>query len=84
MSQNAEDPISQVKSDAGIAFAIDALSRAPKGDREIMEAHLTAVLIVFWGALWGSFGTEYARDFIEAQLRGMEGRFDLFTPPRVQ
>jgi len=33
---------------------------------------MTCVLTVFWSALWGTFGTEYARGFIEAQLRGME------------
>lgn len=44
------------------------------------------MLIVFWAALWGSFGTEYARDFIEAQLRGMEPDQprEVYTPPRVQ
>jgi len=44
------------------------------------------VLIAFWGALWGSFGTEYARGFIEAQLRGMEPdkRHEIYTEPTMQ
>lgn len=79
-----DDPMPKDKSDAAIAFAMDALRRAPKGDRVALEAHLTGVLVIFWGALWGTFGTDYARDFIEAQLRSMEGQADVFTPPRVQ
>jgi hypothetical protein len=67
-------------------FAMDTLSRMPKDDREALEAHITAVLVLFWGALWGSFGTEYARNFIEAQLRGMkpDQSHDVFTAPRLQ
>ncbi len=67
-------------------FAMDALNRMPKASPEELEAHLTAILIVFWGALWGSLGTEYARGFIEAQLRGMEPdkSHDKFTAPRLQ
>lgn len=80
------DPIAPAKRDAAMQFAMAALKRAPKDDAEALEAHLTAVLIVFWGALWGTFGTEYARGFIEAQLRGMEPDVphNVFTPPRVQ
>lgn len=79
-------PLSKAATDAGMKFAMDALSRMPKGNPEAMEAHVTAMLIVFWGALWGTFGTEYARGFIEAQLRGMEPEesHTVFTPPRVQ
>jgi hypothetical protein len=82
----SEKPISEAAQDASIKFAMDALSRVPKADREALEAHITGVLIVFWGALWGSFGTEYAREFIEAQLRGMEPLqpHDVFSPPRMQ
>jgi len=57
--------------DAGVQYGIQMLEEMPKGDPLAMEAHMTGVLIVFWGALWGTFGTEYARGFIEAQLRGM-------------
>lgn len=69
-----------------MAFAMDTLSRMPKDNPEAMEAHITAVLILFWGALWGTQGTDYARDFIEAQLRGMQPdqSHDRFTPPRLQ
>lgn len=48
------------------------MNRLPTGDRLALETHMTCVLTVFWSALWGTFGTEYARGFIEAQLRGME------------
>lgn len=64
--------LSTVAMDAAMSFAMDTLKRIPEGDQQVMEAHMTGVLIVFWGALWGTFGTEYARGFIEAQLRGME------------
>lgn len=72
--------------DASMRFAMDSIGRVPKDNPEALEAHITAVLIVFWGALWGTLGTEYARDFIEAQLRGMESdkSHDRFTLPRVQ
>lgn len=71
-------------------FAMEALSRIPKDDKEALEAHITGMLIVFWGALWGTFGTEYARGFVEAQLNGMrDGMRDgmpheRFTQPTVQ
>lgn len=80
------EPLSKAATDAGMKFAMDALGRMPKDTPEALEAHITGVLIVFWGALWGTFGTEYARGFIEAQLRGMEPEqpHDVFTPPRVQ
>lgn len=80
----AVEPISKAATDAAMQFAMDALKRVPKDDPEAFEAHLAGVLIVFWGALWGTFGTEYAQGFIEAQLRGMNGPHDTFTPPRVQ
>jgi hypothetical protein len=78
------EPLSEPAIEAGMKFAVDALSRVPTGDKDAVEAHVTGVLVVFWGALWGSFGTEYARNFIEAQLRGMEPEksHDVFTPPR--
>jgi hypothetical protein len=75
------------KLEAGMIFGIDMLNQVPKDcDRVMLEAHITGVLIVFWGALWGTFGTEYARGFIESQLRGMEPDCsnERFTPPSVQ
>ena len=71
---------------AGVQFGIDLLKQLPKGDRLAIEAHITGVLIAFWGALRGTFGTEYARDFIEAQLRGMEPEkpCEIYTETRVQ
>ena len=72
--------------DAGVQFGMQMLKQLPKGDRLALEAHMTGVLIAFWGALWGTFGTEYARGFIEEQLRGMEPDVphERFTEPRVQ
>lgn len=86
MNENQIVPLSKAATDAGMTFAMDALKRMPKDNSEALEAHITAVLIVFWGALWGTLGTTYARDFIEAQLRGMQPDQprDIFTPPRVQ
>lgn len=71
--------------DAGMKFGMDLLKQLPKGDRLALEGHMTGVLVAFWGALWGTFGTEYARGFIEAQLRGMEPDVphERFTEPRV-
>ena len=72
--------------DAGVQYGMQMLQQMPRGDRLEMEAHITGVLCAFWGALWGTFGTEYARDFIEAQLRGMDPDVphERFTEPRVQ
>lgn len=72
--------------DAGVQFGMQMLTQLPKGDRLALECHMTGVLIAFWGALRGTFGTEYARGFIEAQLSGMEPDVphERFTEPRVQ
>lgn len=64
--------IDQPALDAGVQYGMRMLEALPRGDRIALEAHITGVLIAFWGALWGTLGTEYARGFIEAQLRGME------------
>jgi hypothetical protein len=81
---NRQLPDEKVK--AGLAFAMDAVQRIPTNDREALEAHITGVLAVFMGAMWGTLGTEFARGFIEAQLRSMQPgvEFDRFTKPRVQ
>ena len=72
--------------DAGVQFGMETLKQIPQGDPLKMEAHIMGVLIVFWGALWGTVGTEYARGFIESQLQGMEPdqEHERFTAPRVQ
>ena len=72
--------------DAGVQFGMNMLKLVPSEDKLAQEAHITGVLIAFWGALWGTFGTEYARGFIEAQLRGMEPDVphERFTAPLVQ
>ena len=68
-------------------FAFDTLQQLPKPnkDAEAFEAHITAVLIVFMGAMWGTLGTEFARGFIEAQLKSMEGGDpECWTAPKIQ
>ena len=72
--------------DAGVQFGMQVLKQIPRDDPLALEMHINGVLIVFWGALWGSFGTEHARGFIEAQLRGMESdkSHERYTEPRVQ
>ena len=62
----------KVLMDQGVQFGMNMLKLVPTDDKLAQEAHITGVLIAFWGALWGTFGTEFARGFIEAQLRGME------------
>ena len=72
--------------DAGVQYGLKILGQVPKDDKLMMEAHMTGVLIAFWSGLWGAFGTEYARGFIEAQLRGMESdkTHQRYTAPTVQ
>ena len=80
------DTPTQADESAGIQFAMQMLKQVPRGNPAELETHITGVLIVFWGALWGSFGTEYARGFVEAQLRGMETNepHETFVEPTVQ
>lgn len=80
------DEKKQAVIDAGVRYGIEMLKQIPKDDPLTLEAHMTWVLVAFWGALWGTFGTEYARDFIEAQLRGMEPGVphERFVEPTVQ
>lgn len=76
----------KAKMDAGVQFGMNMLRLVPNDDKLAQEAHITGVLVAFMGALWGTFGTEYARGFIEAQLRSMEPEVphERFTAPRVQ
>ncbi len=79
-------PLSDAALEAGMKFAMDTMGRMPKENPEVLEAHITGMLVVYWGALWGTMGTGYARDFIEAQLRGMEPDepHEVFIQSRVQ
>jgi len=72
--------------DAGVQFGMNMLKLVPTDDPLTQETHITGVLVVFMGALWGTFGTNYARGFIDAQLRSMEPDVphERFTAPRVQ
>ena len=76
----------KAKMDAGVQFGMNMLRLVPSDDKLAQEAHITGVLVAFMGALWGTFGTEYARGFLEAQLRGMDPDVphERFTAPRVQ
>ena len=71
--------------DAGVQFGLNMLKLVPTDDKLAQEAHITGVLVAFWGALWGTLGTEYARAFIEAQLRGMEdgNPVERYTAPKT-
>ena len=76
----------KAKMDAGVQFGMNMLRLVPNDDKLAQEAHITGVLVAFMGALWGTFGTEYARGFLEAQLRSMgpDVPHERFTAPRVQ
>lgn len=67
----------------GAKYGIDMLQSMPRGSRAELEAHLTGVLMAFWAALWGTMGSDYARGFIEAQLRSMDPNVpcEHFKPP---
>lgn len=69
----------QASDDAAIQYAIGLIDQIPKATPEELEAHLTAVLIVFWSALWGSFGTKFAEEFISAQLAGMKQQSETYV-----
>lgn len=86
MKPNEPSGKEQAAMEEGIQFAMEMINRLPRGDKLAMEAHMTGVLTVFWSALWGTFGTEYARGFIESQLRGMEPDVpnERFTQARKQ
>lgn len=76
----------KVLMDQGVQFGMNMLKLVPSDDPLAQEAHITGVLVAFMGAMWGTLGTEYARGFIEAQLRSMEPDVphERFTAPRVQ
>lgn len=76
----------KAKMKAGVQFGMNMLRLVPTDDKLAQEAHITGVLVVFMGALWGTFGTEYACGFLEAQLRGMEPDVphERLAAPRVQ
>lgn len=86
MSDHKVDAATQAAMNAGAKFGMDMLGQIPKGDALALEAHLTGVLTVFWAALWGSLGSEYARGFIEAQLSSMEPHVpnETWVAPPVQ
>lgn len=68
---NTSNLISEENTKSAMAYAMKTLEQMPKAKPEEMEAHLVAMLVVYWGALWGTMGSEYATGFIESQLAGM-------------
>lgn len=68
---NTPKPISEKNEKAAMAYALQTLEQMPKGNPEELEAHLVAMLVLYWGALWGTMGSEYATGFIESQLASM-------------
>ena len=76
----------KAKMDQGVQFGMNMLKLVPADDPLAREAHITGVLVAFMGALWGTLGTEYARGFLEAQLRSMEPdkEHETFLAPRMQ
>ena len=76
----------KAKMDQGVQFGMNMLKLVPNDDPVAREAHITGVLVAFMGAMWGTLGTEYARGFLEAQLRSMEPdqEHETFLAPRVQ
>lgn len=83
MDANELKPFSEGKTDDAMKFAMDMIQGIPKGDSQTTEAYMTAVLVIFMGALWGTFGTEYARGFIQAQLNSMKGAPEKWIPPKT-
>jgi hypothetical protein len=75
----------KAKMDQGVQFGMNMLKLVPNDDPVAREAHITGVLVAFIGAMWGTLGTEYARGFLEAQLRSMEPdkEHETFTAPRA-
>jgi len=86
MSKKQLNAAEKAAMDAGVQFGMNMLRLIPEDDKLAREAHITGVLVAFMGALWGTMGTEYARGFLEAQLRSMESdvQNERFTAPRVQ
>lgn len=86
MSKQQLSAADKVKMDAGVQFGMNMLKLVPNDDPVAREAHITGVLVAFMGAMWGTLGTEYARGFLEAQLRSMEPdvQHERFIAPRVQ
>ncbi len=76
----------KAKMDQGVQFGMNMLKLVPNDDPVAREAHITGVLVAFMGAMWGTLGTQYARGFLEAQLRSMEPdqEHETFLAPRVQ
>jgi hypothetical protein len=71
--------------DAGVQYALQVMSNLPKSNELELEAHIAGVLIVFWAAMWGTFGKEYANDFIHAQLQSMQddNKIEQFYAPKI-
>ncbi len=71
--------MNQQTDNAAIKYAMGLIEQLPKGSPQELESHLTAVLLVFMSALWGSFGTEFATGFIQAQLDSMKQESETYV-----
>lgn len=82
MSKQQMNAAEKAKMDQGVQFGIAMLKLVPADDPLAREAHITGVLVAFMCAMWCTLGTEYARGFLEAQLRSMETDVphERFTP----
>lgn len=85
MDKQQLTPAEKAMMDKGVQFGMNMLKLVPADDPLAREAHITGVLVAFMGAMWGTLGTEYARGFLEAQLRSMEPDVphERYTAPRA-
>ena len=86
MGKQQLTPAEKAVMDQGVQFGMHMLRLVPADDPLAREAHITGVLVAFMGAMWGTLGAEYARGFLEAQLRSMgpDKEHETFLAPRVQ
>lgn len=85
MTLNLLQKPNQKEADDGIQYALQILKQLPKNSDAELEAHVNGMLIVFWAALWGTYGIDYAKGFIESQLKGMNAatQHEPTTSPNV-
>lgn len=53
------------------AWAFKIIKELPSKDRLDLELHLSVALIALWGAQWGTFGSDYALQFLQSQMAGV-------------
>lgn len=65
--------------DTAVRWALGLMDQVPTDSKAAMEAYITAALVVFWAALRGTVGDEFAAGVIEAQLESMKTPGAVFT-----